>query len=132
MYVLGNDTKEDHSVFTGTLFLNNRYASKLFYADANRNFVSIMFMPLLENPSTPVGIRYDVELANGSVERVTSIVLGCTMNTLNHPFNIDLLPVTLGSFDVIIGMKWLLEHKANIICDKKILHVLYGREVQNI
>ncbi|GKA85999.1 hypothetical protein Tco_0807710 [Tanacetum coccineum] len=28
---------------------------------------------------------------------------GCTLNFLNHPFNIDLMPVELGSFDVIIA-----------------------------
>nr|GFC71449.1 reverse transcriptase domain-containing protein [Tanacetum cinerariifolium] len=37
---------------------------------------------------------------------------GCTLDFLNHPFNIDLMHVPLGSFDVIIGMDWLREYHA--------------------
>nr|GEW54487.1 hypothetical protein [Tanacetum cinerariifolium] len=51
---------------------------------------------------------YDVELADEKIIRVNTIIRGYTLNFLNHPFNIDLMPVELGSFDVIIGMDWLL------------------------
>ncbi|GJX49642.1 hypothetical protein Tco_0276487 [Tanacetum coccineum] len=37
-----------------------------------------------------------------------------------HPFNIDLMPIELGSFDVIIGMDWLAKNHAVIVCDEKI------------
>ncbi|GJU99821.1 putative reverse transcriptase domain-containing protein [Tanacetum coccineum] len=39
---------------------------------------------------------------------------------MNHSFNIDLMPVPLGSFDVIIGMDWLTKYHGVIICDEKI------------
>ncbi|GJV77644.1 putative reverse transcriptase domain-containing protein [Tanacetum coccineum] len=39
---------------------------------------------------------------------------------MNHLFNIDLMPVPLGSFDVIIGMDWLTKYHGVIICDEKI------------
>ncbi|GKA56793.1 putative reverse transcriptase domain-containing protein [Tanacetum coccineum] len=42
-----------------------------------------------------------------------------------HPFNIDLMPVELGSFDVIIGMDWLANHHAMIVCDEKIMQIPY-------
>nr|GEZ34458.1 putative reverse transcriptase domain-containing protein [Tanacetum cinerariifolium] len=45
---------------------------------------------------------YDVRLANGRITGLNSILRGCTLNFLNHPFNIDLIPVELGSFDAII------------------------------
>ncbi|GKD98590.1 putative reverse transcriptase domain-containing protein, partial [Tanacetum coccineum] len=38
---------------------------------------------------------------------------------LGHPFDIDLMPVELGSFDAIIGMDWLANHHAVIVCDEK-------------
>ncbi|GKF51096.1 hypothetical protein Tco_0147563, partial [Tanacetum coccineum] len=38
------------------------------------------------------------------------------------------MPVELGSFDVIIGMDWLARYHAIIICDQKLIHVLYGNE----
>ncbi|GJY88575.1 putative reverse transcriptase domain-containing protein [Tanacetum coccineum] len=46
-----------------------------------------------------------------------------------HPFDIDLMPVELGSFDVIIGMDWLAKYHALIICDEKVVRIPYGDEV---
>nr|GEY51275.1 putative reverse transcriptase domain-containing protein [Tanacetum cinerariifolium] len=48
---------------------------------------------------------------------------------MNHPFNIDLMPVLLGSFDVIIGMEWLTKYHGVIICDEKIVRVSFRREM---
>nr|GFB71084.1 putative reverse transcriptase domain-containing protein [Tanacetum cinerariifolium] len=53
---------------------------------------------------------------------------GCTLNLLNHPFNIDLMPVELGSFDVIIGMDWLTKYQAVIVCAEKIVRIPCGDE----
>ncbi|GJS78334.1 putative reverse transcriptase domain-containing protein [Tanacetum coccineum] len=35
----------------------------------------------------------------------------------------------LGSFDAIIGMDWLANHHAVIVCDEKIMRIPYGNEV---
>ncbi|GJV57726.1 putative reverse transcriptase domain-containing protein [Tanacetum coccineum] len=45
-----------------------------------------------------------------------------------HSFNIDLMPVELGSFDVIIGMDWLRRCHAVIVCDEKLVQVPCGNE----
>nr|GEZ61449.1 putative reverse transcriptase domain-containing protein [Tanacetum cinerariifolium] len=45
---------------------------------------------------------YDVELADGRITWVNTLIRGCTLNFLNHPFNIDLMPVEMSSFDIII------------------------------
>ncbi|GJX21828.1 putative reverse transcriptase domain-containing protein [Tanacetum coccineum] len=49
-------------------------------------------------------------------------------NLLNHPFNIDLMPVELGSLDVIIGMDWLAKYQAVIVCAEKIIRIPWGKE----
>ncbi|GKD61380.1 putative reverse transcriptase domain-containing protein, partial [Tanacetum coccineum] len=76
---------------------------------------------------------YDVELADGRIIRLNNIISGCTLNFLNHPFNIDLMPIELGSLDVIIGMDWLArsdrgnETRLNIIsCTKTQKYMLKG------
>ncbi|GKE90622.1 putative reverse transcriptase domain-containing protein [Tanacetum coccineum] len=48
---------------------------------------------------------------------------GCTLTLLNQPFEIDLMPIKLGSFDVVIGMDWLSKYHARIICDEKVVHI---------
>ncbi|GJX17969.1 putative reverse transcriptase domain-containing protein [Tanacetum coccineum] len=70
---------------------------------------------------TPITLEshYDVELADGKIIGVNAIIHGCTLNFINHPFNIDLMPVPLGSFDVIIGMDWLTKYHGVIICERE-------------
>ncbi|GJU02416.1 putative reverse transcriptase domain-containing protein [Tanacetum coccineum] len=99
----GGGTNPDSNVVTGTFLLNNCYASMLFDSGADRSFVSTTFSALLDVAPT-------------------------TLNT-SHPFDIDLMPVELGSFDVIIGMDWLAKYHALIICDEKVVRIPYGNEV---
>ncbi|GJS09077.1 putative reverse transcriptase domain-containing protein [Tanacetum coccineum] len=83
------------------------------------------------NPDSNVlkDVSYAVELADGRISKTNTILRGCTLGLLGHPFNIDLMPVELCSFDVIIGMDWLANHHAVIICDEKIVRIPYGDEV---
>ncbi|GJT73741.1 putative reverse transcriptase domain-containing protein [Tanacetum coccineum] len=71
---------------------------------------------------------YDVELADGRIIGLNAIIQGCTLNFLNHPFNIDLMPVELGSLDVIIGMDWLAKYQVVIVCAEKIIRIPWGNE----
>ncbi|GJU50848.1 putative reverse transcriptase domain-containing protein [Tanacetum coccineum] len=53
---------------------------------------------------------------------------GATMTLLNQPFEIDLMPIKLGSFDVVIGMDWLSKYHARIIFDEKVIHIPINSE----
>nr|GFB62107.1 putative reverse transcriptase domain-containing protein [Tanacetum cinerariifolium] len=71
---------------------------------------------------------YAVELVNGRIVGVNTVIRSYTLNFLNHMFNIDLMPVEMGSFDVIIGMDWLSRYQAVIVCADKIICIPWGRE----
>nr|GFB83845.1 hypothetical protein [Tanacetum cinerariifolium] len=71
---------------------------------------------------------YDVELADERIIGLNTILRGCRLNLLNHPFNIDLMPVELGSFDAIISMDWLAKYRAIIVCAEKIVRIPWGNE----
>nr|GFA17118.1 hypothetical protein [Tanacetum cinerariifolium] len=71
---------------------------------------------------------YDVELANERIIGLNTIIRGFTLNFLNHLFNIDVIPVELGSFDVIIGMDWLAKYQAVTVCTKKIVRIPWGNK----
>nr|GEU64402.1 putative reverse transcriptase domain-containing protein [Tanacetum cinerariifolium] len=73
------------------------------------------------NSNVVIGNSYDVELADGKIVGADTITRGCTINFLNHSFNIDLMPVELGSFDVIISMDWLRRCHAVIVCEEKLI-----------
>ncbi|GJS34344.1 putative reverse transcriptase domain-containing protein [Tanacetum coccineum] len=122
VYAVGNAEKRgnasgnpDANVVTGTFLLNNHYASILFDTSADRSFISTAFSSLINIAPTPLENCYDVKLADGKLVGIDTIIRGCTSNFLDHPFNIDLMPVELGSFDVIIGMDWLRRCHAVIV-----------------
>ncbi|GKE18918.1 putative reverse transcriptase domain-containing protein, partial [Tanacetum coccineum] len=72
---------------------------------------------------------YAVELTNGRISETNVVLIGCTLGLLGHPFDIDLMPVELGSFDIIIGMDWLVKYYALIVCDEKVVRIPYGDKV---
>ncbi|GJX16409.1 putative reverse transcriptase domain-containing protein [Tanacetum coccineum] len=85
----------------------------------NQNQVNKIWKEKARENST-IGKAY--VLGGGDANPDSNVVTG-------HPFNIDLMSVELGSFDVIIGMDWLANHHAVIVCDEKIVRIPYGDEV---
>nr|GEV38175.1 putative reverse transcriptase domain-containing protein [Tanacetum cinerariifolium] len=111
------------NVVTGTFLLNNCYARVLFDLGSDKSFVNINFSYLIDVEPVKVDHSYEVELAYGRVVSIDTILKGCALNLVNHLFEIDLMPIELGTFDVIIGMDWLILHNAVIACGKKEVHV---------
>nr|GEU76515.1 putative reverse transcriptase domain-containing protein [Tanacetum cinerariifolium] len=66
---------------------------------------------------------YNIEIADGNLISTNTIIQGYTLTLLNQPFEIDLMPIKLGSFDVFIGMDWLSKYHAKIIYDEKVVHI---------
>ncbi|GKB56364.1 putative reverse transcriptase domain-containing protein [Tanacetum coccineum] len=129
-YVLGGgDANPDSNVVKGTFLLNNHYAFILFDSGADRSFVSTTFSTLLDITPDTLDVSYAVELADERISETNTVLRGCTLGLLGHPFNIDLMPVELGSFDAIIGMDWLANHHAVIVYDEKVVRIPYGDEV---
>ncbi|GKE73912.1 putative reverse transcriptase domain-containing protein [Tanacetum coccineum] len=95
----------------------------------DRSFVSSTFSTLLDISPSTLDTSYFIELADGRISETNVVLRGCTLGLLGHPFDIDLLPVELGSFDVIIGMDWLAKYYALIICDEKVVRIPYEDEV---
>ncbi|GJT21751.1 putative reverse transcriptase domain-containing protein [Tanacetum coccineum] len=96
VYVVGRaGTNLDSNIVMGTFLLNNRYASILFDTGADRSFVSTAFSSQMDITPSTLDHYYDVELADGRIIGLNTILRGCTLNLLNHPFNINLIPVEL-------------------------------------
>ncbi|GKC80328.1 putative reverse transcriptase domain-containing protein [Tanacetum coccineum] len=121
-------TNPDTNVVMGTFLLNNRYTSVLFDTGADKSFVSTAFSSQIDITPSTLDHYYDVELDDERIIRLNAIIRGCTLNFLNHPFNIDLMAVELGSLDVIIGKDWLVKYQAVIVCAKKIVRIPWGNE----
>ncbi|GJR49080.1 putative reverse transcriptase domain-containing protein [Tanacetum coccineum] len=129
-YVLGGGDANPYSnVVTGTFLLNNHCAFVLFNSGVDRSFVLTTFSTLLDMIPDTLDVSYAVKLVDGRISETNIVLKGCTLGLLGHPFNIDLMPVELGSFDVIIDMDWLANDHAVIMCDEKIARIPYGDEI---
>ncbi|GKF27644.1 putative reverse transcriptase domain-containing protein, partial [Tanacetum coccineum] len=90
---------------------------------ADKSFVSISLASKLNILPITLDTTYDIEMANGNLVGTNTVIQGCILILLSQPFEIDLMPIKLGSFDVVIGMDWLSEYHARIICDEKVVHI---------
>ncbi|GKC14800.1 putative reverse transcriptase domain-containing protein [Tanacetum coccineum] len=79
--------------------------------------------------NTVTDVSYAVEVADERTLETNTVLRGYTLGFIGHPFNIDLMPLDLGSFDAIIGMDWLAKNHAVIVCDEKIVRIPYGNEI---
>ncbi|GJU85812.1 putative reverse transcriptase domain-containing protein [Tanacetum coccineum] len=86
------------------------------------------FSSLLDIKPIKIEDSYEVELADGRIVSTNIILKGFTLNLVNHIFEIDLMPIELGTFDVIIGMDWPFKHDAIIICGEKVVRIPYGNK----
>nr|GEZ51768.1 hypothetical protein [Tanacetum cinerariifolium] len=76
-----------------------------------------------------LGFRYEIEIASEQLVKIDKVIKGYTLEIKGHVFDIDLIPFGHGSFDIIIRMDWLSNHKAKIICHEKVVRIqlLYGK-----
>lgn len=63
---------------------------------------------MLNHNACVLNEAYTIELGNGQVEHIHEILANYILTLNNHPFYVNLIPVAIGSFDVIIGMDWLI------------------------
>ncbi|GJU41613.1 putative reverse transcriptase domain-containing protein [Tanacetum coccineum] len=88
-YVVKDAEPQGPNVVTGMFLLNNHYAFILFDSGSDRSFMDTRFSSMLD------------------------------IDPVNHLFEINLIPIELGTFDVIIGMDWFVKHDAVIVYGEK-------------
>ena len=91
----------------------------LFDTEAERSFVSNKFKHLLKQQPQKLNETFMVEMDNGKTKSTGEFYIKCTLTLNHHVFQINLMPVSIRSFDVIIDMDWLSPHHAEIMCREK-------------
>nr|GEX54989.1 putative reverse transcriptase domain-containing protein [Tanacetum cinerariifolium] len=116
------EARQDLNIMTDTFTLNDHYATTLFDHGADYSFVSTTIIPLLGIEPSELGFKYEIEIATRQLVEIDKVIKGCRLEIEGHIFDIDLIPFEHGSFDVIIGMDWLSNHKAEIY-HKKVVRI---------
>ncbi|KAF5766642.1 putative nucleotidyltransferase, Ribonuclease H [Helianthus annuus] len=129
-FVLGQgDARNDPNVVMGKFLLDDFYVTVLFDSGADTSYMSLKVSQMLKRTPTLLNTKHVVELANGKSLEATHIVHGCNLILAGQTFSIDLIPIALGSFDIIIGLDWLSQQQAEILCKEKIVRIPHsGKE----
>nr|GEW75768.1 putative reverse transcriptase domain-containing protein [Tanacetum cinerariifolium] len=91
--------------------------------NANRRTYMLRDKNAHQDPNVVTDTTYNIKMANGNLISTNTVIRGCTLTLLIQPFEMNLMPIKLGSFDVVTGMDWLSKYHAKIICDKKVIHI---------
>ncbi|GJU05616.1 putative reverse transcriptase domain-containing protein [Tanacetum coccineum] len=91
--------------------------------ESGKSFVSTTFIPLLDIEPNELSFSYEIEIASGQLVEINKVIKGCKLEIEGYVFDINLIPFGSGIYDVIIGMDWLSEHKAEIICHEKVVRI---------
>ncbi|GJX26386.1 putative reverse transcriptase domain-containing protein, partial [Tanacetum coccineum] len=114
---------QDPKVVTGTFSLNDHFVTILFDSGADFSFISTEFAPLLNVRPSIVNPGYVIEVADGKKVEVDRIIRDCKLELGGSLFSINLIPLGHGSFDVIVGIDWLSQHKAVIVYHEKVVEI---------
>nr|GEX88222.1 hypothetical protein [Tanacetum cinerariifolium] len=112
--------QEAVKAYAATQAENNSYAGNL---PIYKIFISLSFASMLNIPPITIDAFYDIKMANENLVSTNTVIKGATLTLLNQPFEIDLMPIKLDSFDVVIGMDWFSKYHAKILCDEKVVHI---------
>ncbi|GJV76523.1 putative reverse transcriptase domain-containing protein [Tanacetum coccineum] len=85
----------------------------------------------LSNPPNKLPVPLEVELVDSKVVVVSNVYRDVEIENDDSTFRIDLIPIMLGVFDIVIGMDWLDKYNATILCSQKLVRVVnpQGREI---
>lgn len=113
------DAEKSHDVVSGTLQLCAQDVHALFDSGSTHSFVNVDCVSKLNVPIQSLNVKLLVKLPNGSNCFVDKVYKDCPIVMEGQTFPVDLLPLELRDFEVILGMDWLTKCKANLNCSKK-------------
>lgn len=99
--------------------LHDTSISILFDFGASDSFISPLVVEQCRLVASRQGIKWQVKLASGSKVVVEKLVQGCSLDIGALTTKVDLQILSLGSYDVVLGMDWLSAHRAMIDCHHK-------------
>ncbi|KAJ0578601.1 putative nucleotidyltransferase, Ribonuclease H [Helianthus annuus] len=113
------EAKAEPDVVSGIFAINPITARVLFDTGANKSFISHGF---IRHPSfvlTKLSVPLEVEIGDIKSFIVCDVCQGCKLSIDDEEYLIDLIPMSMGEFQVVVGMDWLSRHHAKVVCFRK-------------
>ncbi|XP_021971741.1 uncharacterized protein LOC110866904 [Helianthus annuus] len=61
----------------------------------------------------------EVEIGDNKSFIACDVCRGCKLSIDDEEYLIDLIPMSMGEFQVVVGMDWLAQHHAKVVCFRK-------------
>ena len=114
----GNTPATD-SVVSGILPICGQPAHVLIDSGSTHSFVSYPFVQYLHMSPEPLDHALIVSLPSGDTLLCDRIYNFCEILINGVSMFVNLIPLEMHGFDVILGMDWLSSHRAYIDCENK-------------
>ncbi|XP_071704913.1 uncharacterized protein [Rutidosis leptorrhynchoides] len=118
-----DDAKKSNEVVSGTFLVNSKPAKVLFDSGADMSYVSLKYAVTLDCSLCDLDSPLQVEIADGRFSVANGVYKNCVIDFRTEKFYIDLVPITLSEFDVVVGMGWLDHNRANLACYEEFVRV---------
>jgi hypothetical protein len=117
------EARASPSVVSGIFRVNSVPVYVLFDTGASRSFISTKMLnhPMFKVEKLDVPI--ELEVPGGKNFLLFDVCRECRITIDEEDLGVDLIPMVLGEFRVIIGMDWLSRYHANVRCASKTIEV---------
>ncbi|XP_022038817.1 uncharacterized protein LOC110941486 [Helianthus annuus] len=119
--ITSEEAKSHPNVISGIFLLNSIPVYVLFDTGATMSFIS---NEIIQHPSFKIErmpMPLEVEIADSKMYMLHEVCRNCKFTIEDEEFDIDLIPMVLGEFKMIVGMDWLARHHVEINCETKVM-----------
>ncbi|KAJ9557756.1 hypothetical protein OSB04_012370 [Centaurea solstitialis] len=121
--ITAEEARDEPDVVTGIFLVNSQPARILFDSGATNSFMSHNYVRYMKSVPFMLPIPFTVDTANGVTLVADRVFRDCSLVLDNHDFFVDLIPIDIRGFDVVIGMDWLIKNRAVIICYERMVQI---------
>nr|GEX24447.1 putative nucleotidyltransferase, ribonuclease H [Tanacetum cinerariifolium] len=125
VYSLTRDQAANSSgTVTGTLFMNGRLVFVLFDTGATHSVISFSLSKYINVPLTLLNYTLSISTPMRSLVVIDREYQNCPLQFNDKIRIANLFLLDMYDFDIIMGMDWLINHRATIVCHTK--SVIFG------
>ncbi|KAI3725261.1 hypothetical protein L1987_65042 [Smallanthus sonchifolius] len=117
------EARGNPDVVSGTFLVNDEHATILFDSGASKRFISNAFSRKLDRTINTIVKAFSIQTTVGKNSAIFQVIEDCIIKIEGHKFPSRLFLLTLGGFDIVLGMDWLATNEAQIICKHKRIHL---------
>ncbi|XP_022040541.1 uncharacterized protein LOC110943093 [Helianthus annuus] len=117
--ITSEEAKSQPNVVSGIFLIDSIPVYVLFDTGATMSLIS---SEIVQYPSFKIermSMPLEVEIADSKNYLLHEICKNCKLTIEDEEFAIDLIPMILGEFKVIVGMDWMSQNHAEINCETK-------------